>query len=88
MPDKKVSRLHWKLYFPLVGLLWLIIGITICYFVQHERHRQKFNLENRLMNVNNTVIDAYDRGLGHEHDDIDDCISVALLIHVVYVYCR
>ena len=24
----------------------------------------------------------------HEHDDIDDCISVALLIHVVYVYCR
>lgn len=63
MPDKKVSRLHWKLYFPLVGLLWLIIGITICYFVQHESHRQKFNLENRLMNVNNTVIDAYNRGL-------------------------
>lgn len=63
MIGRKVSRLHWRLYFPLVGMLWLIIGITICYFVMHEKQRQKYNLENRLMNVNNTVIDAYDRGI-------------------------
>ena len=47
----------------MVGLLWLIIGITIGYFVMHEKNRQKFNLENRLLNVNNTVIDAYERGV-------------------------
>lgn len=47
----------------MVGLLWLIIGITIGYFVMHEKQRQKFNLENRLLNVNNTVIDAYERGV-------------------------
>ncbi|MDE7396379.1 MAG: HAMP domain-containing histidine kinase [Muribaculum sp.] len=63
MTDKSISRLHWKLYFPLVGLLWLIIGITIFYFVSHEKQRQRENLENRLLNVNNTVIDAYERDL-------------------------
>lgn len=55
-------RLHWKLYFPLVGLLWLIIGITICYFVRHERQRLNYNLESRLINVNKTVVEAYQRG--------------------------
>ncbi len=60
-------RLHWRLFFPLVGLLWLIIGLTIGYFVSHEKQRQKFNLENRLLNVNNTVIDAYERGVDLQH---------------------
>lgn len=65
MPKKKrhILRLHWRLFFPLVGLLWLIIGIAIGYFVTHEKQRQKENLENRLLNVNNTVIDAYNRGV-------------------------
>lgn len=60
---KHKIRLHWKLFFPLVTLLWIIIGITIVYFVSHERQRQKENLENRLLNVNNTVVDAYNRGV-------------------------
>ncbi len=62
MFKKRISRLHWKLFLPLIGLLWLIIGITIFYFVSNERIRQKESLENRLLNVNNTVIDAYNRG--------------------------
>ncbi len=60
---RHILRLHWKLYFPLVGLLWLIIALSITYFAIHERMRQKENLENRLLNVNNTVIDAYERGV-------------------------
>ncbi|MDE6166512.1 MAG: hypothetical protein K2F58_05400, partial [Muribaculaceae bacterium] len=60
---KYIMRLHWRLFIPLVGLLWLIIGISIFYFVAHEKQRQKENLENRLLNVNNTVIDAYERGV-------------------------
>lgn len=63
MADKHILRLQWKLFFPLVGLLWLIIGIAIVYFVSHEQQRQKENLENRLLNVNNTVVDAYLRGV-------------------------
>ena len=62
MTRPRISKLHWKLYIPLVTLLWLIIGITIVYFVSHEKQRQKSNLVVRLLNVNNTVIDAYDRG--------------------------
>lgn len=31
--------------------------------MSHEKQRQKENLENRLLNVNNTVIDAYERGV-------------------------
>lgn len=63
MSRQHILRLHWKLFFPLVGLLWLIIGITIFYFVSHEKQRQKENLENRLLNVNNTVVGAYERGV-------------------------
>lgn len=63
MKRNHILKLHWKLFFPLVGVIWLIIGITITYFVRHETQRQKDNLENRLINVNNTVIDAYNRGL-------------------------
>lgn len=62
MATKHVLRLHLKLFFPLIGLLWLIIGITITYFVTHERERLKENLENRLLNVNSTVIEAYEQG--------------------------
>lgn len=62
MVRKNISKLHWKLFFPLIGLLWVIIGVTIFYFVSHEKYRQKENLENRLINVNNTVIAAYERG--------------------------
>lgn len=62
MAKNNILRLHWKLYFPLVGLLWVIIGITILYFVGHERQRLNYNLESRLTNVNNTVIEAYKRG--------------------------
>lgn len=62
MATRKIMRLHWKLFFPLIGLLWLIIGITTYYFVSHEQQRLKDNLENRLLNVNSTVIEAYESG--------------------------
>lgn len=58
-----LKKLHWKLFIPLITLLWIIIGITIGYFVTHEKQRQRDNLENRLLNVNNTVIEAYERGV-------------------------
>lgn len=61
MAKLSILKLHWRLFFPLVGLLWLIIGITIVYFVSHEKQRQRENLENRLLNVSNTVNDAYER---------------------------
>lgn len=60
--SKLLSRLHWKLYFPVVGLLWLIIIIFISYFVTHELQRVKENLSDRLLNINNTVVDAYEQG--------------------------
>lgn len=59
--NRHILRLHWKLFFPLVGMLWVIIGIAIGYFVIHEKQRLKENLGNRLLNVNNTVIDAWGR---------------------------
>lgn len=62
MANNHILRLHWKLFFPFVGILWLIIGITITYSIRHEEQRQMENLENRLLNVNATVITAYERG--------------------------
>lgn len=60
---KRVLSLHWKLFIPLIALMWLIIGITISYFISHEKHRQRENLENRLKNVNATVLEAYNNGV-------------------------
>lgn len=60
---KRVLSLHWKLFIPLIALMWLIIGITISYFINHEKHRQRENLENRLKNVNATVLEAYNNGV-------------------------
>ncbi len=62
MAARKVMRLHSKLFFPLTGLLWLIIGIATYYFVTNEQQRLKSNLEDRLLNVNSTVIEAYESG--------------------------
>ncbi len=59
MSKKHIIKLHWKLFFPLVGLLWVIIAITMTYSVMHEKRRQMDNLQTRLVNVNATVIDAY-----------------------------
>lgn len=56
------QRLHWKLFFPFLGGLWLAIGIAIAYFVSHEHQRQQENLEAQLLNVNHSVIDAYKSG--------------------------
>lgn len=67
---KQDLRLHWKMFLPLIGLLWLIIGIAIFYFVSHEKQRLKDNLENRLLNVNSTIIEAYERG-AELHNTVD-----------------
>lgn len=62
MKLNKIIKLHWKLYFPLVGLLWLIIGITIAYMINYEKRTRTEELENQLHNINASVIDAYNRG--------------------------
>lgn len=72
---KRLMRLHWRLFFPLVAMLWIIIAIVISYFVTYEKQRQKENLENRLINVNNTVIEAYERGV-----DLDKTVDFVKLI--------
>lgn len=70
MSKNQVTRLHWKLFFPLVGILWIVIAVTIIYFVNQERQRLSFNLGNRLRNVNSTIEDAHDKGL-----DLEETVS-------------
>ena len=62
MKINKIIKLHWKLYFPLVGLLWTIIGLSIAYTIIHEKQARTEILENRLHNINASIIAAYERG--------------------------
>ncbi len=62
MKINKIIKLHWKLYFPLVGLLWGIIGLSMAYTIIHEKRARTEILENRLHNINASIIDAYERG--------------------------
>lgn len=66
----RIVHLHWKLFFPLVGLLWLIIAIVMGYTVIHEHQRLRQSLDNRLLNVNATVIEAYERG-----GNLQECVD-------------
>ena len=62
MKPNKIIKLHWKLYFPLVGLLWIIIGLSITYTFTYEKRTRVEVLENKLRNINASIINAYENG--------------------------
>ena len=72
MKINKIIQLHWKLYFPLVGLLWIIIGISIAIAINYEKRARTDKLENWLHNINASIIDAYERG-----DSLQNAVDLA-----------
>ncbi|MDE6513787.1 MAG: HAMP domain-containing histidine kinase [Muribaculaceae bacterium] len=62
MALKRSSKLFWRLFAPLVALLWGIIGLLVWYNISNELDLRQSLMETQLKNVNATVIDAYEHG--------------------------
>lgn len=70
MALKKSSKLFWRLFAPLLALLWAIIGLLVWYNISNELDLRQTLMENQLKNVNATVIDAYEHG-----DDLQETLD-------------
>lgn len=70
MASKKSFRLVWRLFLPMAGLLWVIMGLLGWYSINHEREIRRRNISLQLKNINATIIDAYERG-----SDVQETIS-------------
>ncbi len=62
MASKKSFSLFWRIFLPLVIIIWIIIGIMLGYAVENEKEVRKNSLMSRIQNINATIIDAYEQG--------------------------
>lgn len=62
MALRRSFKLIWRLFLPLVVLLWTIIGLMLWYTIRNETDVRKEILESQLNNVNATLLAAYEEG--------------------------
>lgn len=62
MVSKKSFSLFWRIFLPLILIIWIIIGIMLGYAVTNEKRLGKESLMSRIQNINATIIDSYERG--------------------------
>jgi signal transduction histidine kinase len=81
MGSKKLLNYHWRLFLPLLAILWVILAIVFAYNYQREKQYRYDSLERQLIYVNASIIAAYDRGgdLQEFVEFIDNYISNTVL---------
>lgn len=57
---KRISY-QWRLFIPLVALLWFIIATLVYYQYRREIEYRKESITSQLSNINNRIITAYER---------------------------
>ena len=61
MVSKRRINYQWRLFIPLVTLLWLIIGILVFFQYRREVNYRTDNIKSQLSLINNRLISAYER---------------------------
>lgn len=63
--DLKKRRLnyHWRLFIPIVLILWTIIAVTMAFQFRRERIARAEEIKSQLMFINSRIIDSYEDGL-------------------------
>ncbi len=54
---------HWRLFIPIVLILWIIIGVTMAFQFRRERTTRADTIRSQLLFINSSIIDAYEDGL-------------------------
>ncbi|MDE5912189.1 MAG: hypothetical protein K2G81_00920 [Muribaculaceae bacterium] len=70
MASTRRLRYQWRLFIPLVTMLWLIIGCMAFYTYRKEKQFKLERIEWQLSNINRSIIGAYDGG----ESDISDFV--------------
>ncbi len=60
MALKKRFSYQWRLFFPVVGMMWLIIAVLMVYQYRHETSYKISSMESSIDFVNNRIISAYE----------------------------
>ncbi len=62
MALKKRLKYQWRLFIPLVTMLWLIIGCMAFYSYRKEKESKLERIEWQLTNINRSILGSYDGG--------------------------
>lgn len=54
---------RWRLFFPVVGMMWLIIALMMAYIYRRGVDERAENLQRQMRLVNSRIIDAYEQGV-------------------------
>ena len=61
MASKRRFSYRWRLFIPMLGMMWLIVGVLMGYQNYHEREYRKQTIERQLNVLNARILDAYER---------------------------
>lgn len=61
MGSKKRFSYRWRLFFPMLGMMWLIVGVMMAYQYHNERQNRMDSIRRQLNVFNTRIIDAYER---------------------------
>lgn len=61
MASKRRINYQWRLFIPLVVMLWLIIGILVLFQYRREVNYRTESITNQLKSINSRIINAYER---------------------------
>lgn len=66
MALKRRLSYHWRLFIPIVTILWLLIGAMLLFQFRRERASRSEIIRTQLSFINNRIIAAYESGVDRE----------------------
>ncbi|MCM1484320.1 MAG: HAMP domain-containing histidine kinase [Muribaculaceae bacterium] len=61
MASKRRFSYRWRLFIPILGMMWLIVGSLMTYQYYHERKYRVESITDQLNTLSNRILDAYER---------------------------
>lgn len=63
MDSKRFLSYKWRLFFPIVGMMWLLILVLVIYQYRREINYRTEAINKELSLINNRIIDAYEQDI-------------------------
>ena len=59
--SKRLSY-SWRLFIPVVGMMWLVLGVLVVYHYKREMNYRQENIQSQLTLIGNQIINAHENG--------------------------
>ena len=63
MASKRFHKYQWRLFFPIVGMMWFLIIVLAVYQYNREVTYRTETIHKQLALINNRIIDAYEQDI-------------------------